>query len=531
MNLPVYTNEECALAVNELKKHVNGKEVFSLKEPNIGLGITITEDLSKKMYRQSYYKDCVFDSAVCKSIGFSGSKFIDTVFRNCDLDGGNLHSCDFNNVTFLGDGEERHPMVNAGFHKGTFTECTFQNLYIFSCGFTDVVFYNTTFINCTIRLCSLENAQFQNCYFIDTDMSTLNLEYTEFDNIHAIQTIFPFITIPSAYGLLQQLSLSDNSNAVYTAANEAHKLSIPEYYALLKDFECYYAKKEKYYALANLYISQDMVMEGYEAIRAGIMKAIKTKDFRTLRHFCKLVYLSDIFTIRQRRNLFENIMKWVSNENLSLPEYHNYQLFAGHIREMLLNNDSHKPTLYFYLETNIEPDEPQKQVVLLTTIDGILTSCNVPSTSIEMRHNSAYVDFLTIICENIPQFSQVLIMIYGSLAGVTLIAKGIQKLVETGQTAVSNYDQHKLNKLELEKKKIEIEVLKQEQNYKKTMESIDYEKSLAELRKLTLEVEEMEKQAGKYRKILMDNGIEISVQHNSKNLKNAPFHELIHYNQ
>ena len=138
---------------------------------------------------------------------------------------------------------------------------------------------------------------------------------------------------------------------------------------------------------------------------------------------------------------------------------------------------------------------------------------------------------MTIICENIPQFSQVLIMIYGSLAGVTLIAKGIQKLVETGQTAVSSYDQHKLNELELEKKKIEIEILKQEQNYKKTMESIDYEKSLAELRKLTLEVEEMEKQAGKYRKILMDNGIEISVQHNSKNLKNAPFHEVIHYNQ
>lgn len=531
MNLPIYTDEECTLAISELTKHVHGKDVFSLTKPNMGLGVTITGDLSKKIYRQSFYKECLFDSAICKSIGFSGSKFLYTTFKNCDLENGNLHSCDFNNVTFLGDGEEHYPMSNAGFHKGTFTDCTFQNLYIFSCGFTDVIFYNTTFKNCTIRLCSLENAQFQNCYFINTDMSTLNLEYTEFDDIRAIQTIFPFITVPSAYGLLQQLPLLGDSNAVYTAANQEHKLSVSEYLALLTDFECYYLKNEKYYALANIYISQNMVMEGYEAIRAGIMNAITLKDFRVLRHFCKLVYLSDIFTIRQRRNLFENIIQWVSHETLSLSEYHNYQLFTGPIREMLLNNDSHKPSLYFYLKTNIEPDQLQKQVILLTTIEQILTYCNVPSTSIEMRHNSAYVDFLTIICENIAQFSQVLILIYSSLAGITLFASGIKKVVETGQGVVAHYDKHKLDKLEQQKTELEIEVLKQELNDKQKREAIDFEKALAELRKLNLEIDDMEKKAGTYRKILLENDIEISVQHTSKNLKSAPIHELMHYNQ
>lgn len=161
MNLPIYNDEECRLAAEELSRHVNGKEVFSLRMPNVGLGISVTGDLSKKIYRQSYYKDCSFDSTICNSIGFSGSKFINTIFRNCSLENANLHSCDFNNVIFIGSQDSQFNMTNAGFHKSTFTDCTFQNLYIFSCGFTDVIFYNTVFKDCTIRLCSLENAQFK----------------------------------------------------------------------------------------------------------------------------------------------------------------------------------------------------------------------------------------------------------------------------------------------------------------------------------------------------------------------------------
>lgn len=530
MNLPIYNDEECRLAAEELSRHVNGKEVFSLRMPNVGLGISVTGDLSKKIYRQSYYKDCSFDSTICNSIGFSGSKFINTIFRNCSLENANLHSCDFNNVTFIGSQDSQFNMTNAGFHKSTFTDCTFQNLYIFSCGFTDVIFYNTVFKDCTIRLCSLENAQFKNCYFINTNMSTLNLEYTEFDNIIATQTIFPFATIPSAYGLLQQLSSLGNDNVIYTVANEAHEMSIPAYLDLLNDFERFYYMKKKYYALANIYISQERKKESYKVIEAGILSAIKVKDFRTLRHFCKLVYLNDIFTIHQRRNLYENISRWVSGENLTLPEFHNYQLFAGSIREMLLNGDYHKPTLYFYLKTNIEADETKKHVVFLTVIDQILAYCNVPLSSIELRHNSAFVDFLTVVCDNLTQFSQVLIMIYGSLAGVKLFASSIKKITDSTQSIVTNHDQHKISKLEEKKLKLEIDAMKHEQEYKKKIEDIEYQKSIAELKKINLEIEDMEKQSDSYKKILLENDIAISVRHTSKNLKTVPLQEMIQYN-
>lgn len=448
MNLSIYNDEECIWAVEELSKHVNGKEAFLLQMPNVGIGISVTGDLSKKNYRQSYYKDCLFDSAVCNSIGFSGSKFINTIFRNCNLENANLHSCDFKSVTFVSNKNLQYKIINAGFHKSTFTDCKFENLYIFSCGFTDVVFYNTVFNNCTIRLCSLENAQFISCYFINTNISTLNLEYTEFDNISATKTIFPFITIPSAYGLLQQLPLLSNDNFVYTAANKENKISIQEYLSLMRNFECFYYKKKKYYELANIYISQDKIKESYMAIENGILSTIKNKDFRILRHFCKLVYLSNIFTIQQRRNLYENITCWVFNENLSLSEYHNYQLFAGSIREMLLNCDHNRPTLYFYFKTNIESYETQKHMIFLTIIDQIMTYCNVPLNSIELRHNSPFVDFLTVVCDNLTQFSQVLIMIYSSLAGIKLFSSSIQKIADSTQNIISNHDQHNISKLE-----------------------------------------------------------------------------------
>lgn len=499
--------------------------------PNVGLGISVTGNLSKKNYRQSYYKDCLFDSTICNSIGFSGSKFINTIFRNCNFENANLHSCDFKNVTFIGDQDSQFKIASAGFHKSTFTDCTLQNLYIFSCGFTDVVFYNTVFKDCTIRLCSLENAQFRNCYFINTNMSTLNLEYTEFEGIIATKTIFPFVTLPSAYGLLQQLSSLGNDNVIYSAANEAHEISIPEYIDLLNDFERFYYKKKKFYALANIYISQGRIKESYKVIEAGILNTIKVKDFRILRHFCKLVYLSDIFTIHQRRNLYENINRWVSSESLTLSEYHNYQLFAGSIREMLLNGDHHKPTLFFYLKTNIESDETQKHVVLLTIIDQALTYCNVPLSSIELRHNSAFVDFLTVVCDNLTQFSQVLIMIYGSLAGVKLFASGIKKIADSSQSIIANFDQHKISKLEQKKLELEIDAMKHEQEYKKKIEEIEYQKSIAELEKLSLEIEDMERQSDSYKKILLENDIAISVRHTSKNLKMAPLQEMIQYNQ
>lgn len=73
--------------------------------------------------------------------------------------------------------------------------------------------------------------------------------------------------------------------------------------------------------------------------------------------------------------------------------------------------------------------------------------------------------------------------------------------------------------------------MKYDQEYKKKMAEIEYQKSIAELEKLNLEIENMDRQSDNYKKILLENGIEISVRHTSKNLKMAPLQEMVQYNQ
>lgn len=530
MNLPIYSNNECVLATKKLSSHVNMKETFNFQISKATKGAIITQNLNKKNLRKSYYKECTFDGVSGKSIGFAGSKFDKIIFNNCDFENGNMHSCDFSNVKFSGNGKDRHILQGVGFHKSVFVNCIFQNLSIFSCGFTDAIFYNTTFENCTIKLCSLESAQFKNCNFLCTNMATLNLEYVEFDNIGAESSIFPFITIPVAHGLLKILpSLADN-NVIYSASNENHSISIKEYMCLLDDFERYYYKIGNYHALTNIYVFQNRIEESYEALTAGILNAIKIKDFRMLRQYCKLVYSCDIFTIWQRRKLYENIMKWIEIQNLSLSENHYYQLYSGSIREMLLNNDYQKPTLYFYLETNIEPNQPEKQALLLSVMDYLLDSCKIPSTAVELRHNSEYIDFWTVVCSNMSQISQILIMAYGALSGIRLFATSLKEVVSSTQNIISSHDQHKINKLMQKKEKLELENLKDEINYKKKIRDIEYQKSKVELEKMVIELETLERQAIEQHQILSENDIQVSVQHTSRNLNDISFPEMIHYN-
>lgn len=121
-------------------------------------------------------------------------------------------------------------------------------------------------------------------------------------------------------------------------------------------------------------------------------------------------------------------------------------------------------------------------------------------------------------------------MIYGSLAGVKLFASSIKKITDSTQSIVTNHDQHKISKLEEKKLKLEIDAMKHEQEYKKKIEDIEYQKSIAELKKINLEIEDMEKQSDSYKKILLENDIAISVRHTSKNLKTVPLQEMIQYN-
>ena len=96
---------------------------------------------------------------------------------------------------------------------------------------------------------------------------------------------------------------------------------------------------------------------------------------------------------------------------------------------------------------------------------------------------------------------------------------------------MSNHDQHILNKLEQKKLEMEILSIKQEKDYKEKMDKLEYNKAILELQKLNSELESMNMEASRNNKVLLENDIQISVGHTSRNLIIAPIPEMMQYNQ
>lgn len=521
-------NEEYSLVIANLSAHVNDKELFSPISKRFGNGIVFSNDLSRKNMRQSLYSDCIFEETDMTNIGLTGSQFIRTKFNRCIFSGANLHSCSFDEVYFNGKDGLLHRVQDAGFNRSTIMNSYFNNLHIQACGFTDVIFYNTTFENCTIRTCSFENTRFVDCTFINVNMSTLNLEYSEFENITLKNCILPFHSILSSMGLIKQLDSCVNTY-VYSASNSCKKISIDEFLKLVPFFEKYYICTNKFFPLCNIYIYEKNNEKLEEAMLSGLLLSIQQRDFRSLKFLCKLIAANNIFTIKQRRKFYDDIINWVSNERFSISEYHNYQLTCGDLREYLINDSDTKYILKFYIKTNINPSQKEKLVIFLTTIDSVLSFCDLTDNSVEFRHNSDFVAFINIFCENMAEVSKALIMIYSSLGGIFLFAKGIAKVIDTVQKAVSNHDKHKLDKAEKEKLDLEIEEAKINNEFLRKMKQLEYQKELLSYEKLKLEYNDLVEKSSSYYKIILDNDIRLSLSHTSKNITNPPFQEFLQY--
>jgi uncharacterized protein YjbI with pentapeptide repeats len=521
MNLPT-KKDNFSLARNNLLVHVNDKDIFNPVGRRYGNGVVVSGNLSRKILRQSYYVKSLFDNVDFNNVGMTGSTFIESIFQNCLFSGANFHSCNFDDVRFVGTDCCHHNMIDAGFHKSTIINSYFSNLHIESCGFTDVVFYNTIFENCTIRTCSLENARFVNCSFINVNLSTINLEYSEFENTTIKESILPFHSILSATGLVEQLSHAINTY-VYSASNQNKKISINDYLDLISDFEQYYINTEKYFPLCNIYIYQKNNKKLRETILSALLSTIQCRDFRSLKYLCKMIGNNNIFTIQERRDFYDDIIRWIAIEKFTISEYHSYQLTCGDLREYLINNSNTRYILNFYIKTNIDSLEKEKLIVFLNVFDNILSFCNLSDASVELRHNSDISSNIQVFCENMYEVSKILTMIYYSLGGISLFAVGIGKVISFVQTLISENDAHK-------KAELEIEQLRINNSFLERMKQIEYEKELLSYKKLEAEYDILIKESKNFHKIILDNDIQCLVNHTSKNITNPPFEDFLqHY--
>ena len=540
MNLPIVEQANFEIAMASLSSHVNDKMIFIIDTEKPIKGALISEDMYKQIRRQSHYIECTFLNCNFNSVGLSGTQFISCQFGINDYSGANMTSCEFTDVLFESTESGRIQMKRVAFNKSIFSGCIFQDIDILSCRFMDAVFHNCTFIRSKMRLCALENTRFVDCNFIEMNFSTGNMSYSEFSGGIYRNSVFSFHSTPLAFGLLKNLAKSNYSNYVYSAGRESHRISFAEYTDLLPMFETYYLYYEKYFPLANIYSFQGKNDMTFTAIRQGILRCVQKKDFRMLKYFSKLVFVNGIFTKENRKELFELLQCWISNESLSLLEYYKFQMAETEILRNLLNSNYEKPTIHFFLNTNINANEYEKHNYFLRELENIMGECNYESKFMEMRHNSPYSDTLTVICDNLDQVGQILNMIYCSLGGFLLLAHGVDKAITNYHNFILNRDTHKKNKIELEQMQFELQKSKDNAELEKKQKEIEIRKAEAETAKLLVETQKLEldidnekifETAQKYHNELQERSIIVEVSHTSENIKTASFAEMIQFHR
>lgn len=300
---------------------------------------------------------------------------------------------------------------------------------------------------------------------------------------------------------------------------------------LIPQFEKYYIYKKKYLQLCNISLYKNDKDRIINFVLEGLLYYIQERDFRNLKHLCNYISTNNIFTIKQRRVFYDKIVNWIATENFTIAEYHSYQLTCGELRDYLINDNTINPIVNFYIKTNIEPYDIEKQVILLSTFEKIFDYCQIDNKSVELRHNSAFVDFINVFCNNMNDVSKILIMMYSSLSGITLFLSGIKKLVTSIQDIKLKNDDHNQNIIQQEKDKLEMEKIKIELDFLEKMKQVEYDKELLSYKKMELEYNDMARKSKEYNQILSDNGIILSVSHTTKNISNPPFQEILHYNE
>lgn len=545
--LPLVEEENFELAVTDLSKHVNDVEIFQFNSEIPIKGATISENMHQKVRRQSHYIECTFVDSVFDSVGLSGTKFIRCQFKTSDYTGANMSSCSFENVTWIGDRNDRLIVKRVSFNRSIFTDCTFENVNFLSSRFMDTVFYNCNFIRCKMRLCALENTSFNECMFDEMDFSTGNMSFSEFSKLRSRNSIFSFHSLNFTFGLLKTLSNSPDVNYVYSANSK--RILYSEYIKMFPEFEMYYIHDGKYFPLVNLYSLQGKKDLAFLAVKEGYRYAVQTKDFRMIKYYSKQIYVNDIFDAALRRKLYNQLQDWLHKAKLSVSENFQFQLEAYDIRKYLLANNYEKPTIYVDLQTNIDSNEIEKNDFMLNMLEVILLDCEYCSKSIEYKHNSDFAYLITMVFDNIAQINHVLILLYGSLGGFWLFGKTIKQMVGAFQEIQQKNDQHHANKLANEKARLELEYLIEDhvlEHEQKELElqkmrndvmltttqqnetSDETEQIVAETYILQNNPEIIQKSKKNYETLVKKN-ISVKISHYSENIETAPLPEMVQF--
>ncbi|EOS72699.1 hypothetical protein C819_04048 [Lachnospiraceae bacterium 10-1] len=352
---------------NRLNKFVKSSE--PLLNDLVAHGRTFSGNYQGENIKRLKLTDCIFDGAILNDVAATGSNFCRCKFEDCDMDQGDFEYCDF----FKCDIKAK-TRISIAFDNSNFIETKIHDLKFYSSTFSNSFFDETEFINVEINDCTLEAATFQRCYFKSIDFSNLNLDFVDFRTPHFDKSILPMSQITYTYGLLQYLMTTDDNVYITEKGKKIDsKKYIGEVLPALLEFYLNMNEEEKakiYFPLINILLVLDNVDEANKYLEKALNLSASIQDFRMLKHYCKLINLSEKYTTRHKKSVYQRICSFFRPSTMTSWQLKDYSRNIGDMKYILLI-ENNLPTLVFNILTDIYHTGMEKIGIIISDILGL----------------------------------------------------------------------------------------------------------------------------------------------------------------
>lgn len=353
--------------------------------------------------------NCIFKETIFNDAAVTGSKFEKCTFDNCEMDQG-----DFEYSDFLGCSLSSKHSISISFNNSNFIDTKINGITFNSSTFTNAFFDDVYFSGVTINNCTLEAVTFYHCHFPNTILTNLNLDFSEFVDPDFQNSIFPQAQILNTFGLLQYMmstkktfELGDHNGNQTMNSDVYINEELPKILNKLieSDNMNMYGKK---FAIINILLAYREKQEALCYLRKAFQEAALFDDLRMTRYYCKLISFSELFTMGERRKLYNDINSFFNMEVMSPWKLKNYSRQMGEIRYTLLKENT-LPTLIFYAATNLINESIGKVGILMDHILSIskkYRKTHLRDIKIEITQNSPIhlTIYFTETIENIAAF-------------------------------------------------------------------------------------------------------------------------------
>lgn len=377
----------------------------------------------------SLKRTCLTDSKIKKSsffqCAFTGSRFINTIFKKCKIKYVNFQFSTFIHCYFSlfeknnlrGNNFDHCYFYKVNFSKVKFSGCSMSCSHFIECTFQECIFYASTYECCL----------FEKCKFSNVNMAELNIEYSQFSQCILENVIFPYTQLPYVIGFSD---FHNNENIQIDADGES--LSFIDYQLGFKELIDYFKHVKEQFPIANIYLFLGKADEAFNILKDELLQSLLKSDYRLIKHICRLATFNDIIVPSRTKELF-NIVK----DNLNKIESETQTLEClnniDEIRRLTLGAKYNKRMLRVIIETTIPSNDLVAiQTIIRTieeTISRTLPDSDCYSKSIEIRHNSPYELFVQ-LCNKLPELEKLVnefINVLPTIAeGLTVICSSLE---------------------------------------------------------------------------------------------------------